>query len=204
VTTAPVTDGRNARSQRTRLAVLDALLALVREGNPRPTAREIAARAGCSLRSVYVHFDDLDDLFLAAAHRQLELVSGMLVSVPDRGPLRDRAEVLMRMRGRIYEATAPVRRAAEMNARASATLTTFLDTIRAAARLETERIFAAELDAFEGDARARRLAALDTVTGGLAWQEMRTAGRLDVPATRKAVIEAIIALLDTGRREPRQ
>ena len=44
--TAPVTDGRSARSQRTRNAVVDALLELNREGNLRPTAKEIAERAG--------------------------------------------------------------------------------------------------------------------------------------------------------------
>ena len=92
--TAPVTDGRSARSQRTRNAVVDALLDLNREGNLRPTAREIAERANVSLRSVYVHFDDLEDLFLAAAKRHAELVSGMLIEVPATGPLRSRAETL--------------------------------------------------------------------------------------------------------------
>src|SRR6188474_3694415 len=108
MTTAPlasgrVTDGRSARSQRTRLAVVDALLDLLRAGNPRPTAKEIAERAGVSLRSVYVHFDDLEDLFLAAAKRHVELISGMLVEVPDTGPLRSRAETMVRMRSRIWE-----------------------------------------------------------------------------------------------------
>jgi AcrR family transcriptional regulator len=49
---APVADGRSARSRRTRTAVVDALLRLLRAGNLRPTAREIASEAGISLRSV--------------------------------------------------------------------------------------------------------------------------------------------------------
>src|ERR1044072_5768679 len=66
------TDGRSARAARTRDAVVEALLSLLDEGNLRPTARQVAERAGVSLRSVYVHFDDLEDLFTAAAHRFFE------------------------------------------------------------------------------------------------------------------------------------
>src|SRR3954470_18279608 len=59
VTPTETVDGRTARATRTREAVVSAVLDLVNEGNPKPTAREIADRAGVSLRSVYVHFDDL-------------------------------------------------------------------------------------------------------------------------------------------------
>jgi len=69
-TVPPVLDGRTARSARTRDAVVRALLGLISEGDVRPTAGRIAERAGISLRSVYVHFDDLDDLFLAAFQRR--------------------------------------------------------------------------------------------------------------------------------------
>jgi TetR/AcrR family transcriptional regulator, regulator of autoinduction and epiphytic fitness len=195
VTSEPLVDGRSARSKRTRLAVVDALLDLVRAGNTRPTARQIAARAGVSLRSVYVHFDDLEDLFVAAARRQLELVSGMMVAVPTHGPIRDRAEVLMRMRGRIHESVGPVRHAAELQESRSPAVAQLLGRLRRAARAEVARTFAAELDPLPDDARARRLAALDVLAGPATWQDMRTTGRLDVAATRRAVIEAMIAVL---------
>ena len=84
-------DGRTARSARTREAVVTAVLELVRAGNPRPTAKEIAARAGISLRSVYVHFDDLDDLFAAAGARQAEEVAHLLYAV-DAGSAARRAD----------------------------------------------------------------------------------------------------------------
>jgi AcrR family transcriptional regulator len=180
--------------------VLDALLSLVREGNPRrPTAREIAERAGVSLRSVYVHFDDLEDLFIAAANRQVELVADLYVEVPATGSLRDRADALMASRSRIYEATTPVRRAAELHAPESKALTTFLREVHAAGRRDLERVFARELDKFPPDQRARRLAMLAAITGSAAWNEMRAVGHLDPAATREATVEAIIALLETKR-----
>jgi AcrR family transcriptional regulator len=197
VTSAPVTDGRSVRSQKTRTAVLDALLRLVQEGNPRPTAREIAERAGVSLRSVYVHFDDLEDLFIAAAHRQVELVADLYVAVPATGPLGDRAAVLMESRARVYEATTPVRRAAELHAPTSKALTKFLRDVHAASCADLERVFAQELEDLAPDLRIRRVATLAMITGSAAWYDLRTTCGLDVPDARTAAIEAIIALLET-------
>src|SRR4051812_40199139 len=44
-------DGRNVRAERTRKAVVEALLELLDEGDVRPTAERIAVRAGVSERS---------------------------------------------------------------------------------------------------------------------------------------------------------
>jgi AcrR family transcriptional regulator len=179
--------------------VLDALLGLVREGNPRPRAREIAARAGVSLRSVYVHFDDLEDLFLAAASRQSELLADLYVEVPATGPLRERVETLVAARTRIFEAADPVRRAAELHAPASRALTKFLRRVHAAGRADLERVFARELEGLPDDLRARRVATLSTIAGAAAWRDLRAAGGLDEAAAHAATIEAMIALLEAGR-----
>jgi TetR/AcrR family transcriptional regulator, regulator of autoinduction and epiphytic fitness len=192
--TAPVTDGRSARSQRTRTAVVDALLDLNRGGNLRPTAKEIAERAGVSLRSVYVHFDDLEDLFLAAAKRHTEAISGMLVEVPATGPLRSRAETLVRMRSRIYEEVGNIRRAAELQAPFSPTLETWLAAGRSVGRRDLERVFANELDHLSYDARKRRLAMVHALAGGQTWDQLRQP--LDVAAARKTAVDAIIAVLE--------
>ena len=104
-------DGRTARSARTRDAVVAAVLELVRAGNPRPTAKEIAARAGISLRSVYVHFDDLDDLFAAAGARQTEAVAHLLYPVDATLGRPERIAEVVRQRSAIWEELAPVRRA---------------------------------------------------------------------------------------------
>ena len=189
--TAPVTDGRSARSQRTRNAVVDALLDLNREGNLRPTAREIAARAGVSLRSVYVHFDDLEDLFLAAAKRHASWCPGC-----DRGSghrsAASRAETLMRMRSRIYEEVGNIRRAAELQAPFSPTLERWLAAGGRAARPRTRLR--------EGARRAccTTLGSAGSpwwsrLSGGPTWDQLRHP--LDVPAARKTAVDAIISVL---------
>ena len=109
---ASTTDGRSLRAVRTREAVVEALLTLNDEGNLRPTAREIADRAGVSLRSVYVHFEDLEDLFSAAAAKQFERLMALYRPLPHDGPLADRLAAFVAQRTRIMEAAAPVHRAA--------------------------------------------------------------------------------------------
>src|SRR5258705_9594197 len=65
-----IADRRVARAVATRTAGVDALLRLLEEGDLRPPAPRIAARAGVSLRSVVHHFAHLESLFAAAADRQ--------------------------------------------------------------------------------------------------------------------------------------
>ena len=67
----PASDGRVARGQRTRRNVADALGQLLRDGDPDPTAKAIAEQAGVSLRLVFHHFSDMDDLYLYVAVLQL-------------------------------------------------------------------------------------------------------------------------------------
>ena len=66
-----VTDGRVARGQRTRRNVAEALMELLREGDQEPTARAVAQRAGVSLRLVFHHFTEMDDLYHYVAALQL-------------------------------------------------------------------------------------------------------------------------------------
>lgn len=60
-------DGRRQRSQRTRLSIILAYLELLRRTGVMPTAAQIAAEAGCSSRSIFERFSDLDALSLATA-----------------------------------------------------------------------------------------------------------------------------------------
>ena len=60
-------DGRRLRSERTRLAIIEAYLELLRRNPRMPTATQLATQAGCSVRSIFQHFPDLDALSLATA-----------------------------------------------------------------------------------------------------------------------------------------
>lgn len=65
--TAAHPDGRIVRGLRTREAILDAAIDLLRiEGAASLTHRAVAAKAGTSLAATTYHFDTLDDLLVAA------------------------------------------------------------------------------------------------------------------------------------------
>ena len=55
-------DGRRARSERMKTAILRTTLVMVKEGNLIPGAQQIADRAGVGIRSVFRHFEDMESL----------------------------------------------------------------------------------------------------------------------------------------------
>ena len=188
---AGVADGRSARSAKTREAIADALLDLLTEGNLQPTAREIAGRANVSLRSVYVHFDDLEDLYCVVANRQFTRVAPMLDPVLTDGPLLDRVEALMRRRIRLYNHFGAVGRATERQAPFSPTLGRIVREAHERSRRELERVFAKELAAMDDSARASLLAVIDVLAGPRAWETMRETHSLGVDEAERALVDTI-------------
>jgi AcrR family transcriptional regulator len=185
---------------RTRAAVVDALLALLERGELRPTVGRIAEEAGISPRSVYVHFEDLDDLFAAAAQRQTERFLPLVEALVVDAPLAVRVESFTRSRARLLDAIHPVRRAAVLNEPFLPALARLLAGARARERAELARAFGRELDAHAGARRRRLLAALDAVTGWPAWDTWRTQHGLSARAARQTMAESLTDLLAT--RDP--
>ena len=105
-------DGRTARAQRTRAAVVEALISLLEEGRLQPTAAEIAARAGVAERTLFQHFADRDALFAAVSERQAERLTEMWVEIPRDAPFAERLDAFVDLRARVYEFVTPVRRGA--------------------------------------------------------------------------------------------
>jgi TetR/AcrR family transcriptional regulator of autoinduction and epiphytic fitness len=196
----PAVDGRSARSAKTRDAIADALLDLLAQGSLRPTAKEIAQQAGVSVRSVYVHFDDLEDLFCVAAKRHFERIAPMLGPVPTTGSLPDRAFALVRQRVRLYAKIGAVGRATRLHAESSPTLARIVRDAQHRSRIEIERVFARELRAMAAAARSKCVAVVDVLTGADAWQTMRIQNDLDVETAMQCVADAIVVQLRAGAR----
>ncbi len=189
-------DGRTARSARTRAAVVTAVLELVRAGNPRPTAKEIAARAGISLRSVYVHFDDLDDLFAAASARQSQEVAPLLYAVEAGLPRSERITEVVRQRVAIWETLAPIRRALLVWESSSPTLRETARRSTRRARKDLARVFATELDRLDPDRRAVVLEALHLACSAGAWEVLRVERGLTVEVAEHVVTLSLTSLLE--------
>jgi AcrR family transcriptional regulator len=153
--------------------VVRALLGLIAEGDLRPTAGRIAERAEISLRSVYVHFDDLDDLFLAAAAEQRGRVLALVRKLPSTGPFESRIEAFVEQRARVLEAIAAVAKATGLQEPFSPALAAATKSARDLGRAELEEVFATELAALDDGTRLHALDACDALTNSDAWDYFR-------------------------------
>lgn len=191
-------DGRNARSQRTRDAVVTALLSWLRDGNLRPTAKEIAERAGISVRSVYVHFDDLDDLFCAAATRQGEDLAAVIEVIPTDLAFDERLRRFVDQRARAFEMVGPVKKAAALQEPFSDTLALLLKGMRRWQRDEVRRLFAHELARYPAAEREAALDAAHALSVEESWSYLRNHGDLDVDSAGAALTVGLRAILGGG------
>ena len=168
-TQRPVIDGRTARKDKNRLAVLDAVLALFTEGDLMPAPEAIAQRSGVSLRSVYRFLGATRDLVQAAIERHLERVGPLFAFEPvGEGPFAERVEEFVAARLRLYQAIAPTARAAQARTRmrptpASEVLKESLNARRGLLRIQLSRHFATELGSL-GRRADSVLAAADGLT----------------------------------------
>jgi AcrR family transcriptional regulator len=188
-------DGRTVRGERTRQALVDALLSLLYEGHLKPTVTEIAERAGVSERSVFQHFPDREALFEAVAHQQYERVMPTLHPIDTTLPLPERIEQFAAQRTRLYELIGGVRRAALLIEHESSSVAGWMTTARKAKAAEVERVFLRELDAIPADEREPIRAALVALCAWGSWESWRTHQRLSVARSRAAMRAGIAALL---------
>ncbi len=191
----PISDGRIARSARTRRAIVDALRALHHEGDLRPTAPRVAERAGVSVRTVWQHFDDLETLFLEASRRDAEIAVRYLVPIDPAAPLADRLHALVSQRAAMYEVVAPTWRAARLQEPFSAQIRKYRDRLVAVGKAQVEEIFAAELDRMSPDERRTLSAALLVATSWSVWEALRSELHLEPAAAEQAVLALTSKLL---------
>ena len=173
-------DGRTARGQRTRSAVVDALLALQEEGDLEPTAQRVAARAGVALRTVFGHFSDMETLWAQAGEQELAKIAALADSPSGDLPLEERVERFCASRARVLEAVLPVLRAARLREHTSAALRRNREIFAAAGDAEVDRVFATELEPLDEQERAVVRSAFHVVAGGQAWELLRCQRGLDV------------------------
>jgi AcrR family transcriptional regulator len=195
-----VEDGRRARRQGNRDAVVDALLALYLDGNLHPTTDEIAERAGLSPRSVFRYFDDVDDLHRAAIARQHERVEPMAGLWVDAGePLAVRIERLVAQRVALFDAIGAVGIVSRLNEPFHPVIAAELREARRLLRRQLERVLAPEL-AELGERASPVLAAVDVLCSFEAYQLLRHDQRLSRARAAAALTETLTLLFSKEDR----
>ena len=184
--TAERVDGRAARSQRTRDAVVEALLELHELGDIAPTAQRIADRAGVALRTVYGHFTDVENLYAVAAERQLARLAVVQHPIPEDLPLAERLERFCRRRAEVLEKLFPVMRASRLREPFSEQLQRNRARFVQASDVVVRSVFRSELEQMPSDAQEELVTQIYVVAGGPAWEALRTDRGL--PAAEAAAV----------------
>jgi AcrR family transcriptional regulator len=190
-------DGRAARGERTRRAIVDAHISLIRAGELTPTGAQIADRAGVSLRSLWGNFNDIETLFAATGAEVLDRQNAMLVPIDADLPLDERLEAYCRQRAEILEFIAPFARSSEIRAPFSRELQRNRVRYLHSVRVEAEALFASELARLDDAGRREVVQALGIIVTWPTWVSLRDVMRLPIPEATAVMTRMIAALLTT-------
>lgn len=190
-------DGRRLRSERTKQLIIEAYLDLIRENPsvPMPTAAEIAARAGYSVRSIFERFPDLHTLRVAAADYSLAHAAAL---APARDVDSDRAT---RIRSQVETRAGTCERGIALW-RALLFNVDENDALKARVRLARDRtiermelMYRPELSTLSPIERRNLLIALEAVTDIESWARMRDMHGLSFAESCDVWIRAIDRIL---------
>ncbi len=184
--TSSARDARTAKGERTRRVVVEALVDLIDEGGPHPTAKRVAQRAGVSVRLVYHHFGGVHGLLLAAVALQSERNQYLLFAIPPRGPPELRIKALCRQRRLYFEQMTPVYRVAHGRAHAEGGIDALLAADRTALRDQLAHTLGPELES-RGTCGPELLDALEQATGWDAWRALRDGRAQTAPSAERAM-----------------
>lgn len=183
------------RSERTRQAIIEAYLDLLRRGPQMPTAAQIAERAGFSVRSIFERFSDLNALSLATA--DYAIAQGQAESVArdvdaDR-PTRIRSHV--HIRAAACEKWLPLWRVIINTQQELADLKLRVNMARQGNIARMRLMYAPELATLAEPERERLLMALATLISFESWDQLRDCYGLSVEQCEAVWREAIDHML---------
>lgn len=196
--TGGAVDGRHARSERSRQAMVDALLDLLRTGTLRPSSAQIAERAGVTQRTLFNQFGDMDSLISAVAARQTERVLSLLPTAGE-GTLDERVDRYCDGLALLLDETMHVRWAVVASSTPMAPAAAAVGSARQFMRRRIADAFAPELAPLGEVAAGELLDALEIETDPVVWRMRRVQQELSSDQARAVVARAVLALLrDAG------
>lgn len=107
------TDGRRRRADVNRHRIVEAMMALVREGEVFPSAEAVAIRAGVGLRTVFRLFSDMEGLYREMHAAMITRLTPIFSEPIGEGDWRFRLSALIDRRARLFEDMLPIKTAAD-------------------------------------------------------------------------------------------
>jgi TetR/AcrR family transcriptional regulator, regulator of autoinduction and epiphytic fitness len=175
--------------------MVDALLALIAEGDLLASPERIVERAGVSLRTLWTNFKDLEGLYAAVDQRLLELLRDAHQAIPTNVALPERIRAFCEQRGRLLELAAPATRASQLRLPYSAQLRRNRQAHHRRSCDELRTVFAPELDPLPPSDQKRLVGDLAVNTSHAAWLLLRDELSMTQQAATDVLIRSVTALL---------
>jgi AcrR family transcriptional regulator len=183
------TDGRVQRSERSRTAIVQAMLELIGEGSLSPTAQQVAERADVGVRTVFRHFSDMETLFATMNEQISAEVDSLFVDEVQTGPFADRVDALVERRMSIFGALAPYVRSSTLQRWRSQFLQTEHESMIRVMRRDLRR-WLPEIDSTPTELTD----ALEMILSFEAWNRLREDQRLSLRRTASVLRRSILEL----------
>jgi len=195
--------GRGDRVARTREAIVASTLTLAMEGEVAPIVRDIAKLAGVSARTVFQHFADTAELYVAVLGRVLtNLASDHPVNgaASGQGALDERISAAIGQRAGRYEKLVPMWTFVETLQRRSSEAGEKVTQLYTSNREQLAQCFGEELTALPGDSRERTLNAVAMALTPEGWIVLRERLGLTVEQAREEWRFIVKAVFKDGGR----
>jgi AcrR family transcriptional regulator len=188
--TVPSSDGRRRRSEKSRDAIVEAMMALVEAGAITPSAEEVATKAEVGLRSVFRHFKDMESLYAEMAMRVVGSFEQSLAPFQASG-WRAQIDEAIDRRIALYDRLLPFKRAADVHRHESPAIQANHVATQKLLRYRLQSLLPESL----GD-DGMTLDALDLMLSFEVWQRLRVDQSLDTEAARVMVKALVARLID--------
>ena len=190
-------DGRRARRERSRAAVIDAIFALVDDGKVPPSVEQIADRSGVSASSIFRMFDGLDDM-RSQAFQQFETRYAHLLAsdVDETMDVADRVDQLVRARLELYGAAGPLMSLARQRTLDHEPVADRVGAQRMLLAEQTQRHFRPETQHLTPAEAANFVAFIDATTSPEAFEVLRASHGRTRRQIERTWRRALVALVD--------
>jgi AcrR family transcriptional regulator len=195
-------DGRRARRERGRVAVIDAMFELLQEGKVPPAVELIAERSGVSVASIFRYFQGIDDLQFQTFQRFRERFEPLLDTNVE-GDLAARTNAFVQSRLELYEQAGAIMAVGRLRALEHEPLVEASAQMRGVLADQVRTTFAPEtVDSAPGGA-ADLVAVVDALTSLESWDVMRKTHARSRTQIARAWTQGIHALIG-ARNQPDQ
>ena len=190
--------GRGDRVARTREAIIGSALSLALAGEVAPIVRDIAKMAGVSARTVFQHFADTAELYVAVLSRVLAAALGETSDFNMASPLDERIAMIIHQSSQRGERLLPMWTFVETLQRRSSEASDMIAQMYTANRAQLASWFEHDLAALPADSRERTLNALAMALAPESWVVLRERLGLSVEQARDELGFVARAVLSGG------